>query len=85
MLVPVYQTIRRLTVTFLNRIRVISVLNLDRDRGYHDMMFMVSQSSQADIDIVIRFDHNGFLPNPAQFIIHLSFYNLMLCRLCTDR
>jgi hypothetical protein len=39
------------------------------------------QSLQTNSDIVSRFDHNSFLSNPSEFIIHQSFYHLSLRRL----
>jgi hypothetical protein len=37
-----------------------------------------SQSLQAVVGIVLLLDHYRFLPDPFQYIIHLSSYNLML-------
>jgi hypothetical protein len=73
-------------LTLLLCIRDVPGSNLESETGYPDQgSFVVFLSSSKRIpDSPVKLGHDRFLPNPFQFIVHLSPYYSTLYRLVLD-
>jgi hypothetical protein len=57
--------------------------NFSRGNEYPEDFRGFTRSFQANSGTVLRLDHDRFLPNPFQFIIHLPFHSSALYSLVT--